>query len=62
MTIQVHNVDTGYSFTHSGLTPREVNIYITQLSENKIPEHEIVITVKERFLSKLFNNAADLVK
>ena len=45
MTLTVHNLTTGHGFTHSGVTQREVAKVITALSENRMAEHRIVVTV-----------------
>jgi hypothetical protein len=45
MTITVHNVTTGFSYTQS-MAQLGVNHLITAISEAKIPNHNVVITVK----------------
>jgi ornithine carbamoyltransferase len=45
MIVTVHNLTTGFSYTQ-GMTQLGVNHLITAISEAKIPNHNVVITVK----------------
>jgi len=48
MTITVQNHTNGYPvFSHVGLSQAQVNAFISGMSEMRIPNHRITVTVKE---------------